>query len=360
MKKENNRIRRSLFTWRDFAGIFFLIAGAITASFFIFFTFAGVKYTDLTAGAVITFGNVFFIALLCTMIYGVWRYINISRPVNRILKATEKIRNGIYGDEIKTIHKDPRNHNELDIIIEDLNTMSRELQKVETLKTDFIANVSHELKTPLTSIRNYATLLQDKTLTDAERAEYANSISQSAKSLSELVTNILRLNKLENQEIFPNRSSYDLSEQLVQSILLYEDRWEEKNVDLNIEIPEGVHIKADEELLSIVWNNLLSNALKFTEEGGKIAISLQQSSASVTVTVRDDGIGMEPEVQKHIFEKFYQGDTSHASRGNGLGLALVKRIIDITGGEILVNSAPGEGTEFMVKLPVEQNQNLSV
>lgn len=353
MKKVKNRIRRSLFSWRDFAGIFFLIAGAITASFFIFFTFAGVDYTDLTAGAVITFGNVFFIALICTIIYGVWRYINISRPVNRILEATEKIRNGIYGQEIKTIHKDPRNFNELDIIIDDLNTMSGELQKVETLKTDFIANVSHELKTPLTSIQNYATLLQDKTLTDAERSEYAASISQSAKSLSELITNILRLNKLENQEIFPDHSSFDLSEQLVQSILLYEDRWEEKNIDLDIDIPEGIHIKADEELLSIVWNNLLSNALKFTENGGKITVSLRPGADSVTVSIRDNGIGMDPEMQNHIFEKFYQGDTSHAAKGNGLGLALVKRIIDITGGEIRVKSAPGEGTEFTVILPAE-------
>lgn len=351
MKKINGRIRRSLFSWRDFAGIFFLIAGAITASFFIFFTFAGVNYTDLTAGAVITFGNVFFIALICTTIYGVWRYINISRPVNRILEATEKIRNGVYGEEIPLIHKNPDNYNELDIIIEDLNTMSRELQKVETLKTDFIANVSHELKTPLTSIRNYATLLQDETLTDAERAEYANSISQSAKSLSELVTNILRLNKLENQEIFPNRSSYDLSEQLIQSILLYEDRWEEKNIDPDVAIPEGVYIKADEELLAIVWNNLLSNALKFTEDGGRVSVSLRQTADIVTVTVADNGIGMGPEVQTHIFEKFYQGDTSHAAKGNGLGLALVKRIIDITGGEIRVGSVPGEGTEFTVILP---------
>ena len=353
MKKVKNRIQRSLFSWRDFTGIFFLIAGAITASFFIFFTFAGVNYTNLTAGAVITFGNVFFIALLSTSIYGIWRNINISRPVSRILEGTEKIRKGIYGEEIKLIHKDPKNYNELDIIIEDLNTMSRELQKVETLKTDFIANVSHELKTPLTSIQNYATLLQDNTLTDTERTEYAKAISQSAKGLSELITNILRLNKLENQEIFPNHKTFDLSEQLVQAILLYEDRWEEKNIDLDIDIPEGVHIKADEELLSIVWNNLLSNALKFTEEGGRIAVSLQQSDDSVTVKISDDGIGMDPEVQKHIFEKFYQGDTSHAAKGNGLGLALVKRIIDITKGDIRVSSAPGEGTEFTVTLPVE-------
>ena len=353
MRKVKNRIQRSLFSWRDFAGIFFLIAGAITASFFIFFAFAGVNYTDLTVGAVITFANVFFITLLSTSIYGVWRNINISRPVSRILEGTEKIRNGIYGEEIKPIHRDPKNNNELDIIIEDLNTMSRELQKVETLKTDFIANVSHELKTPLTSIQNFATLLQDNTLTDAERSEYARSISQSAKSLSELITNILRLNKLENQEIFPNHHAYDLSEQLVQCILNFEDRWEEKKIDLDIDIPEGVQIKADEELLSIVWNNLLSNALKFTEEGGRVAVSVQQSTESVTVKVRDDGIGMEPEIQKHIFEKFYQGDTSHAAKGNGLGLALVKRIIDITKGDIRVSSAPGEGTEFTVTFPVE-------
>lgn len=351
MRNKNNRVQRSLFSWRDYFGIFFLIAGGITVSFILFFTFADINFSNITAGAVITFGNVFFITLVCTSIYGIWRNINISKPVNRILEGTEKIRNGVFGEEIQMIHNTPGNYNELDLIIENLNTMSRELKNVETLRTDFIANVSHELKTPLTSIRNYATLLQDNTLTDTERTEYAKAISQSAKELSELITNILRLNKLENQEIFPDHKDFDLSEQLVQCILNFDDRWEAKNIDLDIDIPEGVQIKADEELLSIVWNNLLSNALKFTEEGGRVAVSLQQSTKSVTVKVRDDGIGMEPEVQKHIFEKFYQGDTSHAAKGNGLGLALVKRIIDISDGEIRVNSAPSEGTEFTVILP---------
>lgn len=353
MKNKNNRVQRSLFSWRDYFGIFFLIAGGITVSFILFFTFADINLSNITAGAVVTFGNVFFITLICTSIYGVWRNLNISRPVNRILDGTDKIRSGKFGEEIQLIHKNPNNYNELDLIIENLNAMSRELQNVETLQTDFIANVSHELKTPLTSIQNYATLLQDNTLTDQERTEYSRAISQSAKRLSELISNILRLNKLENQEIFPSHQSYDLSEQLVQSILNFEDLWEEKEIDMDTDIPENIYIEADEKLLSVVWNNLLSNALKFTGEGGRISVILRPDAEKVSVTVRDNGIGMTPEVQAHIFEKFYQGDTSHAAKGNGLGLALVQRIVDIAHGELKVTSAPDEGSEFTVILPVK-------
>lgn len=354
-EKNNRRVKNSLVSRRDYFRFFFLIAGSITACFFLFFRFSDLSFTEeaIEKSAVITFVNVFFITLISTSIYGIWRNLNISRPVNRILDFTDRIRNGHFGEKIRPVHQNKQQYNELDLIIENLNVLSEELGNVETLRTDFISNVSHELKTPLASIQNYATLLQDDSLSESERYEYAKTISQSARHLSELITNILRLNKLENQEIFPERIVYDLSEQLVQCVLGFETVWEEKNIDIDTDITEGVMITADEDLLSIVWNNLLSNAMKFTGPGGTVKISLQTEKDQIMVTVQDTGIGMENEVQNHIFEKFYQGDTSHSTKGNGLGLALVKRIVDIADGEICVKSALNEGTEFTVILPLE-------
>lgn len=347
----NKRVKNSLFSWRNYFLFFFLIGVSITVSFYLFFYFTDIEITDITASAAITLGNVLFISLISTSIYGIWRNLNFSRPVNRILDGTDRIREGKFGEKIEPFHIHEQHYNELDLIIDNLNIMSEELSNVETLRTDFIANVSHELKTPLASIQNYATLLQDETLSDDERIEYSRAISLSSRHLSELITNILRLNKLENQEIFPNLKTFDLSEQLVQSILNYEDQWEAKNINVDAEIPENVMIESDEDLLSIIWNNLLSNAAKFTPENGTVSVSLEANKGSILVKIKDTGIGMSPDVQRHIFEKFYQGDTSHAMKGNGLGLALAKRISDIAGGEIQVESQPDEGTEFTVILP---------
>ena len=165
-----------------------------------------------------------------------------------------------------------------------------------------------------------------------------------------MMTNILKLNRLENQEIFPNTAQYDLSQQLCECLLQFENLWEQENIEIDTDIADGVTVKADAELLSLVWNNLFSNAFKFTPSGGKVSVSLTATEQHVTVQVKDTGCGMTPEVGAHIFEKFYQGDTSHATRGNGLGLALMKRVIDIMQGEIGVESAAGKGSTFTVKI----------
>ena len=166
----------------------------------------------------------------------------------------------------------------------------------------------------------------------------------------QLITNILKLNKLENQQIFPQAQEFDLTEQLCQALLQFEDAWEQKELDIETELEEGVCLRSDPELLGLVWSNLISNAVKFTPKGGKIKVSLKTEEDSVLVTVSDTGCGMKPETGKHIFEKFYQGDTSHATQGNGLGLALVKRVMDILSGEIGVQSVYGEGSTFTIKL----------
>ena len=355
IQKENGKVKNSLLSIKDYLLFFILIAGSVTASFILFATFTDFRNSEgLSISAVLTFGNVMFITLICTAIYGVWRYFFIVKPVNRILEGTDKIRNGQFGETIPLIHKNANNYNEFDVIIDNLNIMSKELQGIETLRTDFISNVSHELKTPLASIQNYAALMQSEDLSEAERKEYSKTIMESAKHLTELITNILRLNKLENQTIYAKNQEFDLSEQVVQCILGFEDAWEENQINLETDIDENVHITADEELLSIVWNNLLSNALKFTPAHGNATVTVKQTEEQAVVTVCDSGIGMSEETAKHIFEKFYQGDTSHATKGNGLGLALVKRIVDIEHGTIAVNAAPNQGSTFTVTLPRKQ------
>jgi signal transduction histidine kinase len=238
---------------------------------------------------------------------------------------------------------------------ESINKMAEELSSVETLRTDFIANVSHEMKTPLAVMQNYGTLLQTPDLSEEKRIEYAKAITDASRRLADMMTNILKLNRLENQQIYPNPTTFDLGEQLCESLLQYESTWERKNIEIETDLAENVLVSADSELLSLVWNNLFSNAFKFTEDGGKVTLTLTADETYATVKVSDTGCGMSAEVGAHIFEKFYQGDTSHATQGNGLGLPLVKRVVDIMQGEIGVESAIGIGTTFTVKIRRSEN-----
>ena len=302
---------------------------------------------NIAVAAKLTFGNV----LLITFLFGTADYIRrkatVDRPVRQITQAAEKIMQGDFSARVPPIHgAGTEGFNEIGKAI---NAMAAELSGTETLRTDFIANVSHELKTPLAVIGNYATMLQRPGITEEEKNEYSKAISEAARKLAQLITNILKLNKLENQQIFPQPQEFDLGEQLCESLLGFEDAWEAKNLQIETDIADDVRIKSDPELLSLVWNNLISNAVKFTPDGGTIGVSLKTVENAVIVQVRDTGCGMKPEVGQHIFEKFYQGDTSHATQGNGLGLALVKRVMDILNGEIGVQSVYGEGSTFTVK-----------
>ena len=234
-------------------------------------------------------------------------------------------------------------------IIDCFNQMTEELASVEMLRTDFIANVSHEMKTPLSVMQNYGTLLQTPNLDEEKRMEYAKGITEASRRLADMMTNILKLNRLEKQQIYPKTKEYDLGEQLCECLLQYETVWEDKNIELETELAEDVKINTDEELLSLVWNNLFSNAFKFTDDGGKVSVILEATEHHAIVKVKDTGCGMTAEVGAHIFEKFYQGDTSRATQGNGLGLALVKRVVDIMHGEISVESSLGKGSIFTVK-----------
>ena len=333
--------------------VFLVVAFLISCCMMLFVTtFAGnmelaLTNENLEDAAKITFLNVLLLSLLFTVADEIRRKLTVERPVKRITQAAEKIMQGDLSVRIEPEHQDAEQFEE---IIQCINNMTQELSGLETLRTDFIANVSHELKTPLAVMQNYATLLQQPELDTNSRIEYAKAVSDAARRLATMMTNILKLNKLENQQIFPQAEEFDLSGQLCESLLQFEDAWEAKNLNIETDIEDDVRIQSDPELLSLVWNNLISNAVKFTPDGGTIGLSLKAEGSSVTVQVRDTGCGMKPETGMHIFEKFYQGDTSHATQGNGLGLALVKRVVDILSGEIGVQSVYGEGSTFTVKL----------
>ena len=334
--------------------IFFLMVAFLISCCMMLFltTFAGNMELALTNenlgdAAKITFLNVLLLSLLFTIVDEIRRKLSVDRPGKRITRAAEKIMQGDLTVRIKPEQNDAEQFGD---IIDCINRMTGELSSLETLRTDFIANVSHELKTPLAVMQNYGTLLQQPELDDETRIEYAKAVSDSARRLASMMTNILKLNRLENQQIFPQTEVYDLSEQLCQCLLQFENVWEKDGIEIDTDIADGVTVKADAELLNLVWNNLFSNAFKFTEPGGTVSVSLTATDHHAIVKVKDTGCGMTPEVGAHIFEKFYQGDTSHATQGNGLGLALVKRVIDIMQGEIGVESAVGKGTTFTVKI----------
>ena len=346
------------YVWRSLGHylIFFaLVAFVITCCMTLFVTVLSATLNieltgeNLGTAAKLTFANVLLLSALFTFIDWLRRRLTVERPVIQILNAAEQMMQGDFSVRVKpisTFATDKSFHK----IAKCFNKMAAELSGTETLRTDFIANVSHEMKTPLAVMQNYATLLADPALPADTRAEYAAIIAQSAHRLSNMMTNVLRLNRLENQQIYPDTTRFDLGEQLGACLLQYEDTWERKHIELDVDIAEGIFIRADRELLDLVWNNLFSNAFKFTEEGGTVSLSLTADDTHATVTVKDTGCGISPEVGAHIFDKFYQGDTSHATEGNGLGLALVKRVVDITKGEIGVHSTVGVGTTFTVKL----------
>ena len=271
-------------------------------------------------------------------------------PMHRLAKATEQVAGGDFSVRIPPVHTSGK-LDYMDIMLADFNKMVAELSSIEILKNDFVSNVSHEIKTPLAVIQNYATLLQESDLTEQQRREYADVIFNAAGQLSVLVTNILRLSKLENQAITPKPHVYNLCGQLVDCILNFETQIETGQIDFSIDMEDQAMVLADEELVELIWNNLLSNAIKFTPAGGTVTLVQKTEGNTVTVSVSDTGCGMNAETIKHIFDKFYQGDTSHFQKGNGLGLALVKKVIDIVHGEITVTSQPGNGSTFTVSLP---------
>ena len=342
---------------REFSSflLFFLSVGFVVSCCMMLFLNVlskemGLTYTsdNIEEAAKITFLNVVIITVLFKTADFIRRRIMVDRPVKMITDAAQRIMNGDFSVRVKHMHGGGMEG--FNQIGESINAMATELSGVETLRTDFIANVSHEMKTPLAVMQNYGTLLQTPDLPEETRIEYAKAITDASRRLADMVTNVLKLNRLENQQIYPNLTTFDLGEQLCESLLQYESTWERKNIEIETAIAERVQVSADAELLSLVWNNLFSNAFKFTEDGGRVTLTFTADETFATVKVSDTGCGMSAEVGAHIFEKFYQGDRSRATQGNGLGLPLVKRVIDIMQGKIGVESAIGVGTTVTVKI----------
>lgn len=256
---------------------------------------------------------------------------------SKVAKGDFNVRVPVYFDKPKS---------ETDYLAVNFNKMLTEISSLENMRNNFVADVSHEIKTPLSVIQGYADLLQNQDLSVEKRNEYTFLLSEAITSLTNLVTNILKLNKIENQGI-NQKEKFSLDEQIRYCVLSFEDKFEEKNIELNVDL-DDITVKSDRALLEIVWNNLISNAIKYTSYGGTVSIDLKKDKKGIIARVADNGCGMSLEMQNHIFDKFYQGDASHSQEGNGLGLALVKQVVNMLDCKISVESVPGKGSAFTV------------
>lgn len=338
------RTAKKLYTAIGYALFFFTIAITVTVALVVY---ERVRVVDGIPGRVsgAMLGVIFSLSAVCTVIDLIRRKIMVERPVKKILNATEKIAEGDFSVRLEIEHSYEK-YDEYDLIMENLNMVANELGKSEILKTDFISNISHELKTPIAIIKNYSEILAKKGISEEERIKYANTVISASRRLSSLVSNILKLNKLENHGI-TEISEVKIGDLLSECIIAYEEPISDKNIDLSVDIDE-FSIRTSESHLEIVFNNLLSNAVKFTENGGKISVSLKKLENGACLKVSDNGCGISNEEGKRIFEKFYQADTSHSGEGNGLGLALVKKVVETLGGEIYVESEVMKGSTFTV------------
>lgn len=273
-----------------------------------------------------------------------------EEPMLRLAEATRKVAGGDFSVYVPPVHTADK-LDYLDQIILDFDKMVAELGSIETLKTDFFSDVSHEFKSPLAVISSNAELLQKGGALSTEQTEQVENIQYATRRLSNLIQNMLKLNKLEKQTIRPMPEPFDVCAQLCECAVQFEDILERKNLEFEADLEDRADVYADPGLLEVVWTNLLSNAVKFTPEGGTITLRQWTEPDRVRVTVTDTGCGMSPKTLRHIYEKFYQGDSSHATHGNGLGLALVKRILELSDGSITVESTPGKGSTFTVSLP---------
>lgn len=268
-------------------------------------------------------------------------------PVLKLIDAFKQISKGNFDVELEEDGQIPEMAN----VSKYFNMMVRDLKRTETFHNDFVANVSHEFKTPIAAIEGYATLLQDEGLSKEERDEYISKILTNTRRLSDLSGNILKLARLEKQEIVLEKTHFSLDEQIRQALIVHENKWSEKNLEIDIDLDSHEYYW-NEELLMQVWVNIFDNAVKFTDENGTILARMRATDKSIIVEISDTGIGMDKETVEHIFEKFYQGDTSHNYQGSGLGMPLVKRIVDLCGGTIMIETELGKGTTFRVELPI--------
>lgn len=273
------------------------------------------------------------------------------KPIKQITEATKKVAAGDFSVKLETNRKD-----EIQDLVDNFNQMVKDLGSIECLQKEFIDNVSHEIKTPISSIQGFAELLKDESLTKEERAEYASIIIEESNRLLNLSTNMLKLSKLQNQNKITKKEQIDIAEQIRKAISLLEPKWSKKELTFNVSLEEK-YFWGDEELIFQVWVNLIENAIKYSKQNSKIDITLKQVDNFIVVQIKDYGKGMKEEELNKIFSRFYQIDKSHSSEGSGLGLAIVKRIVELSEGTIEVISQENEGTTMKVRLPVKMEEN---
>lgn len=270
----------------------------------------------------------------------------IVRPVREVKKAMHRVEKGDFSQRLEVTGF----NGEIDELIESYNKMAQELGGIEMFRENFINSFSHEFKTPIVSIQGFAKQLKKENLSEEKKQEYIDIIISESKRLTNLSSNILMLSKLENQQIITDKTSFSLDEQIRNCILLLEKQWTAKDISFDIDMQE-IQYTTNAEMLSQVWVNIIGNAIKFSPEGSSIRVKLFKEGDVITAEITDRGIGMDQQTISHIFERFYQGDRAHASEGNGLGLPLVKRIVELCNGNIRVESQYGKGTNFIVTLP---------
>jgi signal transduction histidine kinase len=273
------------------------------------------------------------------------------RPINNLINSMNRLADGDFHTRLK-FGRSISNLSAFDELSKSFNTLAEELENTELLRTDFINNFSHEVKTPIVSIAGLAKLLKKGNLTDEQRLQYLNAIEEESMRLSHMATSVLNLTKVENQTILTGVTSFNLSEQIRSSILLFEETWTEKNLDLQLDFEEYT-VEANEELLRHVWINLIDNAVKFAGRCGTVGVTVHEEHDRLVVAVSNTDSEIAPDKLERIFNKFYQGDESHATEGNGIGLAIVRRVVELHGGEVCAESANGL-TSFTVQLPKRQ------
>lgn len=275
---------------------------------------------------------------------------NVFKPLRKLTEVTKEVAGGNYNVNLDGITNEYTKYTDLGILVDAFSDMTHELSSTEIFRNDFIHNFSHEFKTPIISISGFAKQLYKGDLTPEQQSEFAKIIMDESEHLATMSSNVLLLSKLESQGIISDKETFSLDEQLRTCMLMFEEQWSEKNISIDMDLDE-INYHQNKDLLYHVWINLIGNAVKFTKEDGTISVKCRRISNAVCVVISDNGVGMDEETSAHIFEKFYQGDSSHATAGNGLGLSLVKRIIDMMGGRISVESALEKGSVFTVSLP---------
>ena len=350
MKKKHSKYRKTWLLWVALEGL--------VATFAIMNSFLLLRYLYLSHGTAIPEASVsaagsvlsaVYLPLLITLILttGFLEH-KLSANVTNLMDGLRAVAGGDYSVRLKT-----DKHQLLDDLCEDFNRMTEELQSVRTLREDFVNSYSHEFKTPITAIKGFAELLSEPDLTEEERQQYLRIIQDESARLAELTNRTLLLTKLQSQRFLPDQTTFSLDEQIRRCAILCAHSWEEKHLTFSAEL-ESVDCTSNEELLRQVWINLLNNAIRYTPPGGEIGVELRRVGGEADVRVWDTGSGMTPEVQSHIFEKYYQGAAEDKKHGLGLGLSIVHRTIELTEGRIEVDSQPEQGSSFTVYLPLNQ------